>query len=521
VADDREQQAVRETERKYEIVGAVDDGLVAEVAASVGCPSPAAPAEFALSAVYYDTADLRLARSRLTLRRRRGGTDDGWHLKLPAGEDSRDEIRVPLGRFRKPPPQLVALSRVAHRDAPLQAVVELATVRREWTLTDDEGHAVATVTDDRVTGRSLENGVSGGSAVDTGATEWAEIEVELAEHGTPDLLDRIEEALAEAGVQRSASSSKLSRLLADRLPQAAAPPGAGPDASAGEVVLAYLHAQAEALRATDPQVRRDAPDGVHQMRVACRRMRSTFQSFRALLDRTGTDDLVVELRWLAGELGAARDLEVQEERISAAVAALPPEIALGPVAARTTRFFAARRGQAGVTAATALDSDRYVALLDAVDALLADPPLTERAAEPATVVLPELLGKALRRARRALRAAHAHPPGAERDEQLHEMRKAAKRLRYAAEASNPALGKDAKKLVKQVKAVQELLGEHQDSVVARVLLRELGAGAPGGRANGFAFGWLLRDEQARAERVETDLDTAWKELRRQARTLLN
>jgi CHAD domain-containing protein len=523
VVDDREQReptAVRETERKYEVAGTVDDGLVADVAAAIGCSPPAGPAEFRLSAVYYDTADLRLARSRLTLRRRWGGSDDGWHLKLPAGKDSRDEIRIPLGRSRKPPPQLVALSRVAHRDAPLQPVVELATVRREWTLTNDEGRAVATVTDDRVTGRTLENGVSGGSGVDTDAEEWAEIEVELAEHGTAVLLDRIEDALARAGVQRSAAASKLARMLADRLPQVVAPSPVTPQASAGEVVLAYVQEQADALRATDPQVRRNIPDGVHQMRVACRRMRSTFQSFRALLDRPRTDDLVVELRWLAGELGGARDLEVQEQRIGAAVAALPPEIALGPVAARTTRFFATRRGHAGATAAAALDGDRYLALLDAVDALLADPPLTERAAEPATVVLPELLGKALRRAHRALRAAHAHAPGHERDEQLHEMRKAAKRLRYAAEASTPALGKDAKKLVKRVKAVQELLGEHQDSVVARGLLRELGAAMSGSRANGFAFGWLLRDEQARAERVETDLDTAWKGLRRRARAVI-
>src|SRR5688500_15221939 len=124
VADDREPKAVRETERKYEVAGTVDDELVADLAAAVGFPQPAAPAEFALSAVYYDTADLRLARSRLTLRRRRGGSDDGWHLKLPAGKDSRDEIRVPLGRLRKPPRELVALSRVAHRDAPLQPVVE-------------------------------------------------------------------------------------------------------------------------------------------------------------------------------------------------------------------------------------------------------------------------------------------------------------------------------------------------------------------------------------------------------------
>ena len=159
-------------------------------------------------------------------------------------------------------------------------------------------------------------------------------------------------------------------------------------------MLAYVTEQAETIRATDPRVRRDAPDAVHAMRVACRRMRSTFQSFRALLDRSRTDDLVAELRWLAGELGGARDLEVQEARITADIAALPPELAMGPVAAQTTRFFATRRASAGDTATAALDSDRYLALLDAVDALRADPPLTEEAAGPAVEVLPGLIGKA-------------------------------------------------------------------------------------------------------------------------------
>jgi CHAD domain-containing protein len=502
---------VRETERKYESARPLDPGLVAELAAAAGCVPPAEPERLALSAVYYDTADLRLLRSKLTLRRRRGGGDAGWHLKLPAGADSRDEVRVPLGRHRNPPAALVALSRAAHRDAALAPVVELDTARREWTLADADGHAVATVTDDRVTARNLES--EGGVRADL--LQWAEIEVELAERGTPDVLDRIEEVLAGAGVRRSGSSSKLGRVLADRVADAPARPVAGPEATSGEVVLAYLADQAEAIRATDPHVRRGTQDGVHAMRVACRRMRSTLQSFRALLDRSRTDDLVVELRWLAGELGGARDLEVQEERIGAAVAALPPELALGPVTAQTTRFFATRRAAAARTATAALDGDRYLALLDAVDALLADPPFTGAAAGPARTVLPDLIGKAVRRTRKAYRAAQAQPPGADRDEHLHEMRKAAKRLRYAAEVAQPALGRPAKQLVSDVKAVQELLGEHQDSVVARGLLRELGAAAAAD-GNGFAFGWLLRDEQARAERAEDDLDAAWTALRGRA-----
>jgi hypothetical protein len=115
VGDTSGTTTVRETERKYESDGPVDAGLVAKLAAAAGGATDGdAPAEFALSATYYDTADQRLARSGLTLRRRRGGSDDGWHLKLPAGTDSRDEVRLPPGRSRKPPEPLVALSRAAH-----------------------------------------------------------------------------------------------------------------------------------------------------------------------------------------------------------------------------------------------------------------------------------------------------------------------------------------------------------------------------------------------------------------------
>ena len=130
-----------------------------------------------------------------------------------------------------------------------------------------------------------------------------------------------------------------------------------------------------------------------------------------------------------------------------------------------------------------------------------------------------VVAKAVKRAGRSLRNADALAAGPERDEHLHEMRKAAKRLRYATETIRPVRGRQAKRLVKEVKAVQELLGEHQDSAVARGLLRELGAAAPAEGGNGFAYGWLMRDEQARAERVEAQLDSAWATLRRRARAL--
>jgi CHAD domain-containing protein len=511
-----ETTTVRETERKYSgepigvnLVVALATAAAGAMQGSAGPPRE--PAEFALSAVYFDTEDLRLARSGITLRRRTGGNDDGWHLKLPAGPDARDEVRLPHEGLGAPPAALVTLTRVAHRGAPLAPVVELDTARQEWTLADCDGRPLATVTDDRVTGQTL--------AAPTSVTRWEEIEVELAEHGTPEVLDRVEQTLLNAGAHRAEGWSKLGRVLADRLPPAPPRPVAGEDASAGVVVLAYLWKQADAIRATDPRVRQNAPDSVHAMRVACRRMRSTLQSFRLVLDRERTDALVDELRWLAGRLAGSRDLQVQEQRIGAAVSALPAEFAMGPIAAQTTRFFARRRADASHTADEAMDSDRYLALLDAIDALLADPPRTPAADTPAGVLLPTVVAKAVKRAGRSLRNADAQAAGPERDEHLHEMRKAAKRLRYAAEAIRPVQGRAAKRLVRQVKAVQELLGEHQDSVVARGLLRELGAAAPAEGGNGFAFGWLMRDEQARAERAEAQLDPTWAKLRRRARAV--
>ena len=207
-----ETTTVRETERKYsgEPVDADLASALARAAAEAmhRCAGPPRePAELALSAVYFDTEDLRLARAGITLRRRSGGTDDGWHLKLPAGSDARDEVRLPPDELGAPPAAVGgadpchaswgavgAGGRARHRASGVGA----GRQRRP---------SPATVTDDRVTGQTL--------AAPTMVTRWAEIEVELAEHSTVEVLDRIEQALLDAGAQRAESWSKLGRMLAD------------------------------------------------------------------------------------------------------------------------------------------------------------------------------------------------------------------------------------------------------------------------------------------------------------------
>lgn len=291
----------------------------------------------------------------------------------------------------------------------------------------------------------------------------------------------------------------------------------GPSSSVGEVVLEYLREQALAIRRADPLVRAQSDDAVHQMRVATRRMRSTLRTYARVLDRDRTRGLTDELRWLAGELGAARDLEVLRERLADAVAGLPDELVLGPVAGELTRHFARREATAATAAVAALDSERYLALLAAMDGLLADPPLTPRAARKASAALPGQLRWSARRLDARLRKASRSGPGSGRDRGLHEARKAAKSLRYALEAAAPALGRPAERLAKRAKSLQQVLGDHHDAVVARPVLCELAVQAHLDGGNGFTYGVLYQGEAARAQARERELPAAWRRCRKAAR----
>jgi CHAD domain-containing protein len=495
---------MRETERKYEAIEGLE---LLDPAGLLGFDAGSGPQEQNLAAVYFDTTDLRLIRAGVTLRRREGGSDAGWHLKLPAGKDRREELRLPLARSaRQPPDELVALTRVYTRGATLAPVAELDTRRRRWVLADADGRALAELVDDHVTATTM--------GEQTTTVSWREVEVELGEHGQWKLLDRIERRLRKVGAHRAGFSSKLGRLLADRMPPRVATPNPDSARSAGEVVLAYLAAQAQQLRRYDPLVRRDAPDAVHQMRVAARRMRSALQAFGRIIDRDDTRELIAELKWVAGELGGARDAEVMGERFASMLAELPDELKLGPVEAAFTRSFERRQADACVVALAALDSDRYLALHDRIDALLDDPPVTTRATRKAKRELPKSVRRAYRRVESRMADADREPPGEGRDRALHETRKAAKRLRYATEAVRPTLGKPAARLRKRLKFVQDLLGEHQDTAVARPVLRKLAVQAHLDGGNGFTYGLIYAAEAARAERAENSLPAAWKRMRK-------
>jgi CHAD domain-containing protein len=495
--------AVQEIERKYEMG---DDLCLPDAGELLGAKVDPAETQV-LDAVYFDTPDFRLIRAGVTLRRRVGGADAGWHLKLPVGGDHREELRLPLTRAgQRPPAELAALVRVYSRGADLDAVVEMCTHRRTWVRTDGGGRPMVELADDQVVARTL--------GTQPSTRSWQEIEVELGEAGTSALLEEIEHQMLAAGLHRSTARSKLGRVLAERAPVDPPEPEFGTRPTAGEVVHGYLHRQVHELRRYDPMVRRDSADAVHQMRVAARRMRSGLQAFGRVLDRDRTSELIEDLAWIAGELAPARDTEVMAEHFSALLDELPEELVLGPVEASITRNFARRQVGAREQTLAALNSDRYLAMLDRIDALVANPPLTVRATRPARTELPRSVARVYKRLDARMTAVWQTPAGPGRDEALHETRKAAKRLRYAAEAVAPVIGAPARRLQQRLVTVHDLLGTHQDTAVSRPVLRELAIAAHVDGDNGFTYGLLHATETTRAASAEGKLPRAWKQLQR-------
>ncbi|MFE0508754.1 CHAD domain-containing protein [Streptomyces sp. NPDC058964] len=501
--------AKREIERKYES----DDSGLPDLTGVGGVAAVLDKGVAELDATYYDTADQRLAASSVTLRRRTGGTDAGWHLKFPVSPGVRDEIQAPLSDTV--PDELTALVRSRIRDAELIPVVRLRSARDLRHLVDADGKMLVEASVDAVRAERLTEG--GGTA------QWTEIETELAEGVDPVLLDKVEKRLRKAGVRPSESPSKLARALADTAP-AGRKARRGPKkpkkpeepkkpVTAGDHVLDYVRAQRDAIVELDPAVRRDLEDSVHKMRVATRRMRSTFRSFRKVLDRTVTDPVSAELKWLAGELGLDRDREVLTERLTTALDALPGDLVDGPVHDRFRNWASASHGGARSRLTGVLDSRRYLTLLDTLDALVADPPLLKAAAGKPEKVIAKAVRKDFAKVAGLVEQAMDVPPGHDRDLALHDARKKAKRTRYAAEAATPALGDPAAALTKSMKALQSLLGDHQDSVMARQTLRELSAVAHAAGENSFTYGLLYGHEEQRAAAVEAELPGVWKEIR--------
>jgi CHAD domain-containing protein len=474
-----------------------------------------------LDAMYFDTQTQDLARNKITLRRRTGGHDAGWHLKLPAGPDARTEIRTPLGSADDDtvPSELRDVVLAIVRDRPIKPVARITTQRESQVLYGIGGAPFAEFSNDHVRAWSAADTDSPDSS--PVEQEWREWELELDEsRGASDteLLNRLSNRLLDAGGEPAGHASKLARVLGTTLKSNGTRPPEDP-------VQRAVAEQVDELLVWDRAVRADAFDSVHQMRVTTRKIRSLLRDAQESLDVSeGTYTWVLdELRELAGVLGVARDAEVLEQRYEQELDRLSPELVRGPVRERLIEG-AKRRYQSGLRRSLiAMRSQRYFRLLDALDAMVAESPTTAAGEQPAPVTI----DAAYKKVRKAAKAAaevdqaaqeehvdssadedqqddedHDHDEEHDRDEALHVIRKRAKRLRYTAAATG------ADDVSKQAKAIQSLLGDHQDSVVSRDHLTQQADAAHAAGEDTFTYGLLYQQEADLAESCRQQLDQA-------------
>ncbi len=452
----------------------------------------------------YDTADLRLAAAGVGLAVLRDDSPPRWELHTPGEREPLHlpvDAKAPAGARLPLPAEIDELVRGVARGRNVRPVGRVRTTRTEHRLLDEGGTRRATVVHDHVTLSTLGHS--------THVEAWTEVTIDAPEP----LRGTLAERAAEAGLRPAApcGAAELSRLLRPVRTTSSRPS----KKTAGGALVAYLAAQNDRIAAEDLRVRRGEPDSVHQLRVAARRMRSALQGYRKLLDRERTEPLVDGLRQLGRDLAPARDAEVQRERVLHGLAELPGELRMGGAAAVANRYFGRIESEGAAAALTTLDSPAYVQLREQLDQLIADPPLRKQAwksaRKSAKKELPRHVAKQERRfAARVTRALDPEQPVEQRDLALHAARKAGKRLRYVTEVARPAVGKPAKRHAKAVKGIQQALGDHQDTVVARGILRSLGALAHVDGENGFAFGVLHGHDTARAAAVEARLPELWK-----------
>jgi len=433
--------------------------------------------EVDLHSAYYDTPDRDLLRHGITLRRRTGDADAGWHLKVPAG-DARTELRLPVDG-ETVPDEFRGLVRALTNGHELRVIASLDTHRTINRLVSSTGTALAEIADDSV--KAVANG---DAAV---IQKWREVEVELGE-ADERLLRRSARWLADSGAWPSDSGSKLARAVG-----AGVTPEQPPDGSVAAVVLAHLREQHRAIVRGDIELRRHS-DVVHQTRVATRRFRSVLRVFADLFEPVWARHLDGELKWYAAKLGAVRDLQVMRTHLRDASATLPDNVRDQTANCIGERLDADERSARGELLEV-LDSNRYAALLVDVRAFTEHlPGGGDRRADK----VHRYVRAANRKAAKRLAAA-ARPP--QRDERAHRARKAAKRSRYIAELATPVLGKSAKRLAKREKRVQNKLGMLQDSVMAGDYLRRIGTEATG--PAGFGLGVLWCGEQKYLAKART------------------
>jgi CHAD domain-containing protein len=498
-------------EREFKLAADLDFVLPALIDGAVVAGAPAHVVS--LDATYYDTSSLALARSGVTLRSRTGEAGPAWTLKVPLSSDGammqRREIEfdAPIDAV---PAEAQAMVRAHTRSAALRAVAQVHTERTQLLL-EASGRTVAVLVDDVVSATSPAPRSGGAVVPIAGARRFREIEIEVAHGVDPDVLDAVRRSLRDAGCRDDEPVvPKAVRALGSA---AEAPPDVvvrplRRGASLAEVVSQAVARSVEKLIEHHPGVvLGDDPESVHQFRVAARRLRSDLRTFDPLLDPSWSASLRSELSWLGAQAGSVRDNDVLRARLLGRIDRLPAQDAWK--AARLLDRLADQAGQARDGFLVALGSDRYVSLLDSlVDAAQAVRfrddmgSVGDRHARHEVVAL-------VRKPWRQLLHAFDDLGREPSDDELHAVRIRAKRARYALEAIAPVAGAKAKRLAGAISNVQDVLGDHHDTIVAETWLRDASNALLSARTVGgmlIAFEW--QDRAATRRRLAKVWDRA-------------
>jgi CHAD domain-containing protein len=428
------------------------------------------------TSVYYDTDNQRLASLGFTLRRRDEHGENHWQLKLPRA-NGRLELEEP-GNPAEPPPKIDSLLKAILRGRP---VTQRATLRTHRCGRRIDGVEL-TVDDVEV--------LEGQHVLE----RFSEIEAEAVD-GSEERLQTVEEQLRRAGARRLDEHSKLERVLGQQCRRRPKPKRGAP---ALDHLRAYIATQLKELLAHDPGVRvgEDSED-VHDMRVAVRRLRSALRIARPMLDRNWAEELRSELDWLADALGPVRDLDVIREDLAAELASL--DAGQDVTGARLLEPLKGQQERVRRKLIATLDSQRYLALLDRI----------EQAGEALPVVRCDLsvegmATKQFRKLRKRVKSLGPDPSSAA----LHKTRIRLKRARYAAELAARTTGTPAKRVIKRAEHLQDILGQHQDAIVAQRHIRDL-ARTVGDRETALVAGRLIERQHHRATDARAQLPRAW------------
>jgi CHAD domain-containing protein len=280
-------------------------------------------------------------------------------------------------------------------------------------------------------------------------------------------------------------------------------PAIAPDDPAAVAIRAALARGEGRLRGLGPEAGRGDPEGVHRLRTSSRRLRSELRTFRVLVDAHWARPLEDDLKWLAGLLGAVRDIDVLKERLRRSSGEALGDLGL------LFLTLDERHAEASRALREALAGDRHRDLLRRLAEAAAAPVLQPEAAGPCRSALPPLVASAWKAVKKRGRALGPRDP----DEDFHEVRKRAKRARHAAEcvadALDPGPAEDARRFARLANEVQDVLGEHQDAIVAAREVRRIAGDHPADGVFNLACGRLLERQEHAARRSRDRFFVVW------------